>query len=255
MNVCEFCSQLSDDAERAAITSLEAFSQEAEDDDYGDIPFDAAETEQTEGDREAATGQPGLETEPGVEGQGAPVDEGAREDRGPPTGQEVSAEAAPPPTTSTTDQGEQTVRPGAERITVRDFRAQTAYHENDWSENPDGEDYRQRISEAGRSDLLEWIDDRREAFLEGAARAAAEARSIPLSRESADVSPGGADAAQGAREGGRRAREGPQEKLNVFGPVNPRFAKDIKRIGTNLQARLKQLGMADIETRQQEAAP
>ena len=48
MNVCEFCSQLSDDAERAAITSLEAFSQEAEDDDYGDIPFLPAETGQAD---------------------------------------------------------------------------------------------------------------------------------------------------------------------------------------------------------------
>ncbi|MEE9131499.1 MAG: hypothetical protein V3T84_15895 [Phycisphaerales bacterium] len=120
MNVRELCRLLSDDAERPAITSLEAFSREAQDDDYGDIPFDAAATGQAEVDREAAAGQPGLAAEPRVEGQGAAINVGAPEAGGAPAGQELAAEAAPPPTTDTTDQGEQTVTPGAERISVRE---------------------------------------------------------------------------------------------------------------------------------------
>ena len=84
---------VSDDAERTAIVALESFSEEVQDDTYADIPFLPAETGQAEGNREAETRQPGPAVEPRVEGPRAAIDEGAREDRGPPADQEV---AAPP---------------------------------------------------------------------------------------------------------------------------------------------------------------
>ncbi len=110
MNVCELC----------RLANLESFSQEAQDDDYGDIPFLPAETGQTEGDRTDAPSQPGLGREPQDQGAAAAVDEGAPEVRGPPAGEELAAEAATPePSTDTTDQGEQTVLPGVERYAAR----------------------------------------------------------------------------------------------------------------------------------------
>ncbi len=107
------------DAARTAIAVIETGSLEAQDDDYDDIPFEAA-AEQAEDDRVDAAGQPGPTAEHRVEGQGAALDEGAPEAGGAAAGEEVAAEAAPPPTTETTDQGEQTVIPGAVRIIVRE---------------------------------------------------------------------------------------------------------------------------------------
>ncbi len=106
------------DAARTAIAVIETGSLEAQDDDYGEIPFDAAPAEQAEDDRTAQAGEPGPTAEHRVEGQGAALDEGAPEAGGAAAGEEVAAEAAPPPTTETTDQAEQTVRPGAVRITA-----------------------------------------------------------------------------------------------------------------------------------------
>jgi hypothetical protein len=44
------------------------------------------------------------------------------------------------------------------------FRAAGDYLDNDWTENPNGESYASRISEAGRPELLEWAGGRREAY-------------------------------------------------------------------------------------------
>ncbi len=88
------------DVARTAIAVIETGSLEAQDDDYGDIPFEAA-AEQAEDDRADATGQPGPAVEPGIEGQGAALDEGAPEAGGAAAGEEVAAEAAPPGRPST----------------------------------------------------------------------------------------------------------------------------------------------------------
>ena len=56
--------------------------------------------------------------------------------------------------------------PGYAVATVEEFRSTTGRVENDWEKSENGEDYRQRISEAGQPNLQGWADSRREAFLQ-----------------------------------------------------------------------------------------
>lgn len=55
------------------------------------------------------------------------------------------------------------VGPDAE-IFMDQFRAEWGMPENNWSENPNGESYKQRLGEAGRPDIQEWADSRRADF-------------------------------------------------------------------------------------------
>ena len=54
--------------------------------------------------------------------------------------------------------------PGNVTFRIKDFKSTGGYIENNWQEDKNGEGYKRRISEAGRPDLLNWADGRRQAF-------------------------------------------------------------------------------------------
>ena len=97
--------------------------------------------------------------------------------------------------------------------------------------NTNGQSYALRLREAGRSDLLDWVGDRRQAFLD-----LAEEWRGRLADERAE--------AGGQRVAAAFSQVAEQRPLTPSG-VNPALAEDIEFIETALRDRLKKLGIAE----------
>jgi len=122
----------------------------------------------------------------------------------------------------------------ADGAQLRDFTFDGDAIENNWKENPNGEDYRSRVGKAGRSDLLKWADDQLSPAIDRvnkryadqygwgpASRLERDAAATGATPDnfSARFSPARSDAAGNERAGGRDAAA--TGKLASYGQPSP----------------------------------